>query len=347
MRPALPVKNLIRINWMLIGSFSAIILLFFLLLMEETELHKVYYALVTAMALALISFSNIGILKVLARRHAISSVFFRRKRILFTYLVSALIYIIMSPLFDVISPRSYNYSYPVYLVILVIGSVVINTIVLFTHDFVILQVTKNHAEREFSRLKVVHAEAANLLLKQQIQPHFLFNALSTLKALYWRDLEMADAYIVHLANFLRASVHTHASKTATVAEELDLLEDYLEMQRIRFGSALHCEIDLPEEIKLTAWLPAFSLQPLLENAIKHNELTSISPLNVRITAEEGWIVISNSLKRRCIQLPSTSYGLANLSERSRLLSGEDIIIQEDEHFFSVRIKLLSDAYRDN
>lgn len=346
MRPVLPVKNLVRSSWVLMVVFSVAVLLFLTFLLEETETHKLLYAGMTAVAMGLISFANVAILTLLVRRFALQSQSFKRYRYGYTYLTSLAVYLLLAPVFDFISPRGYSYSYFVYLIIFVLASVVVNTMIIVVHDFVILQSVKAHTDLEVSRLKAAHAEAANLLLKQQIHPHFLFNALNTLKALYRKDPDMGDSYIVHLAGFLRASIHNHAAITATLEEELAILDDYLEMQRIRFGNALKCDVNIPQEMRKHFCLPAFSLQPLLENAIKHNELTSIAPLNIQLYVEEGRVVMRNNLKRRYIILPSASFGLANLSERSRLLSGDEIRVAVDEHSFSVSIKLLSDEYRD-
>ena len=344
MKPVLPVKDLVRTNWVLIIVFSTAVLLFLIVMLDETEVHKLAYAAMTALGLGLVSFANVFILIELARRFTIQSRQFRLHRFLWTYLASLCIYILLAPVFDFVSPKSYSYSYLIYLFVFVLASLVVNTVVIIVHDFVILQSVKTSADLEFSRLKTAHAEASNLLLKQQIQPHFLFNALTTLKALYRKDLDKGDSYIVHLANFLRASIQNHTAKVFTLEEELNILDDYLEMQRIRFGYALTCEVNIPEEIRKCKYLPAFALQPLLENAIKHNELTSIAPLNVQLYCDNGYIIVRNNLKRRYIIPPSTNFGLANLAERYRLLSGDEIIVDEEEHYFTVSIKLLSDEY---
>ncbi|BAV07549.1 Histidine kinase [Filimonas lacunae] len=347
MKPVLPVKNLVRINWVLIIVFSMAVLLFLTFMLEETELHKLLYGVMTAVALGLISFANVAIMKLLSRRLVVHTSTFKQYRFVCTYVASLVIYLVLAPVFDFISPQQYRYSYAVYLLIFVLAGIVVNTVVIVVHDFVILQSIRLHSDLELSRLKTVHTEAANLLLKQQIHPHFLFNALNTVKALYHTNQDMGDSYIVHLANFLRASIHHHTAKTALVAEELGILESYLEMQRIRFGEALKCAIDIPAEIRQRYYLPAFSLQPLLENAIKHNELTCMAPLSVQVYCSNGRIVVCNNLKRRTIALPSAHYGLANLAERSRILSGDEIVVDEKEYSFSVSIKLLSDEYRDH
>jgi two-component system LytT family sensor kinase len=340
----LPIKNLIRLNWLLLAAFTAIVSLYLFFLLDELPLHKLFYTGMTALGIGLVGFSNVGILFVLEQRLNIKEKAFKRYRYLCTYSASAIVYLLLSPIFDHIGNHSKLYPYGVYTAIFVVSSVVVNTIIILLQNFIILQSDKSDSDLENSRLKTAHAEGTILLLKQQIHPHFLFNALNTLKALYRKDHSMADTYIVHLANFLRASVFDHDAKVAKVFDELTLLNDYLEMQKIRFGSALNCVIDVPESIQKEYYLPCFSLQPLLENAIKHNELTIQTPLNVCIIYQENRIVVSNNLQKKKIKASSANHGLANLAERYRLLSGDEILITESNKIFSISIKLLPNEY---
>lgn len=345
MEVQIPVKNLVRLNWLLIATSSAIVFLFFFFLLEESELHKFFYTALTAVAIGLVGYANIGILVLLARRYSMGSKKFKGYRYIASYAGGIVVYLGLSPMFGYFTWD--KYSLGMFVALFSSAGVIINTMIIFFQDFVILQNSKVQAEMEFAKMKAAHAEAANLLLKQQVHPHFLFNALNTVKSLYRKDPREGDVYIVHLANFLRASVFSHASKVSKVEEELALLCGYLEMQKIRFGAALECTVDLPAHILKDHYLPSFSLQPLLENAIKHNELTEEAPLKVCIRYADGWITVSNNLQKRTRNVVSTNHGLANLAERYRLLSGDQVIIKEDPHTFSVGIKLLSVEYSDH
>ena len=95
------------------------------------------------------------------------------------------------------------------------------------------------------------------------------------------------------------------------------------------------------------FLPSFSLQLLVENAIKHNELTQQSPLKVDVFCRDGRIIVSNNLQKKSVNESSANHGLANLAERYRLWSGDEIIIKEEAHMFSVSIKLLTNEYSDH
>jgi len=199
------------------------------------------------------------------------------------------------------------------------------------------------AELESSRLKTIHAEAANQLLRQQIQPHFLFNALSTLKSLYDLDKESGDEYLIRLSNFLRFNLTTSKADIIPLKEELKHCLDYLEMQKIRLDTALNFTYIISDEALEVGYLPVFALQPLLENAIKHNEITHEFPLNIQIEQKGDRIRVTNNLKLKKMPEESSGTGLFNLIERYQILSGDEVIILNNECEFSVSIKILKHA----
>jgi len=345
MEVTLPVKRLNRLSWLL--SVIIGIIFYFVILHNDSPKHVYSFTLLTMLGIVLVGYCDVGAMIILAIRFPVKSKKFTLYRGLLTYSASILIYQLLWPVFAWLGNKSWSLA-DIGLFFAFVGSgIVINMMITIMHDSVLLYEHKLQSELELSRLKAAHAEAANLLLKQQIHPHFLFNALNTLKALYRKDPDAGDTYIVHLANFLRASVYNHAAKISTLGDEIALLTDYLEMQKIRFGTALYCTIDLPETILTERYLPYFSLQPLLENAIKHNDLTTQAPLLVHISCDNDWVTVSNNLQKKNTKLPSTNHGLANLAERYRLWSGDEIIIKEYNETFSVSIKLLTNEYSDH
>ncbi len=345
MKITLPIKSLIGINWLLTVVFSGIVCLF--LFQNKTEQHPILYTFMTALAITIISYANIYVIIYLSKKYELNSPTFRLYRCVLTYIISAITYLIVWPIFAFFSKKEWEQDDYVLLLTFILSSVLINTLILVLQDFVLLHTQKAHTELELSKLKTAHAEAANSLLQQQIHPHFLFNSLNTVKSLYKKDPFAGDTYIVHLANFLRASIFTQSTKVSKLEVELALLKDYLEMQKFRFGSALCCLIMLPDEIIDNYYLPSFSLQPLLENAIKHNELTEEAPLRIVVWHIDDRIIVSNNLQRKAVKLESTNNGLANLSERYRLLSNDEVIIKEEDKVFSVSIKLLSNEYSNH
>ncbi|MDT4866715.1 Sensor histidine kinase YpdA [compost metagenome] len=197
---------------------------------------------------------------------------------------------------------------------------------------------KVKVDLENSQLRTVNAETANQLLRQQIQPHFLFNALNVLKSLIRKYPDTAEEYLISLSDFLRASVNQNKKVLVPLVEELKICHDYMEMQKIRFGNALRYQVNINDTEN--GYLPVFSLQPLLENAIKHNELTTASPLQIEISDAAGWVEVKNNMQAKRSLSESTGNGLTNLSERYRILSGNPVQIIENQENFIVKIKLL-------
>jgi LytS/YehU family sensor histidine kinase len=201
-------------------------------------------------------------------------------------------------------------------------------------------------ESENIQLKIKNIEAANQKLKQQLHPHFLFNSLNVLKTLIKKQPDDAEAYLKRLSDFLRASVSLDNVNTVKLEEELKFSMDYLEMQKIRFGNAIQFEVGIPEEVK-TGIVPTFSIQLLLENAIKHNAFTIESPLFIKLNYINGWITVSNNIQPKSLAEYSGGLGLTNLSERYKIISGDEINIQSADSYFSVSIKILPDENSDH
>lgn len=216
-----------------------------------------------------------------------------------------------------------------------------NTIVLVILELVVLQRKKAQIELENTQLKMNSLIAQHQHLKHQLQPHFLFNSLNVLKSLIKKRPQEAETYLIRLAEFLRSSITANNQNTIALVEELKLCVDYLEMQKVRFKDAFTYDINIPENVKSTGFLPVFSLQLLVENAIKHNYLTSEEPLNINIYYNENHsIVVRNNKKVKKINEASSGIGLRNLVERYRVISGDDINILDGENFFSVELKVL-------
>jgi two-component system, LytTR family, sensor kinase len=229
------------------------------------------------------------------------------------------------------------------IVSLAVVSIFVNTLIVIFNNYFVLQDAKINADMENSQLKAANSEAANQLLRQQIHPHFFFNALNILKSLYKLDPEAAEEYLVSLSDFLRVSLSSDSFKVITLKDELKLCEDYLGMQKIRFGEALICNVTIADVILENGFVPSFSIQPLLENAIKHNELTKASPLHIFIEQDSKWIKVSNNIKTKATTEISTGIGLANLSKRYQILSGDEIILENNGATFSVSIKILDNV----
>ena len=215
-----------------------------------------------------------------------------------------------------------------------------NTIILIIQDLMLLREKKAIIESENAQLKIKNIEATYNQLKQQIHPHFLFNSLNTLKTLIRKQPKDAEIYLKKLSDFLRASITLNNENLAKLSDELKFCLDYLELQKGRFGEALKYSVEIPKEAK-SGLVPVFSVQHLLENAIKHNALTVENPLLIEIKNDNNRIIVSNNIQVKDLTEETTGRGLANLAERYKILSGDEIIFQSDDNHFSVSLKILN------
>jgi two-component system LytT family sensor kinase len=338
----LPVKNLIKLNW-IISLMSSILVFIFLLAIIHNISEAATRSLQTFLFVGIMSFCNLGLWSIYSEGKQPMGRYTKMKFYLSSYLVTIAIWILVKTLYSYLTGLPWEgegqHIYQAYaLAILAIW--VINTLILIVQNLVILQHNKVQSEIENLQLQANISETANLLLRQQIQPHFLFNALNTIKSLYKKDLQQGEDYLVHLANFLRVSISNHTTKTTIIKNELEFCLDYLKMQKMRFGAAIDYSITISEETIQGRYLPFFSLQPLVENALKHNDLTEERPILISIKEENGYLLVSNNVQSRSYKETSTGQGLSNLAERYRLLGEEEITIRSDKFFFTVGIKIL-------
>lgn len=294
-------------------------------------------SLLALIVLSLSGFVNILLLVLYNKQPVVYSPGLKRVYYILSYTFTSLIFLIVVVCYNYLSHQLTDLTNIISLLVI---SIFVNTLIVIFHNYIVLQDAKVNADIENSQLKTANAEAANQLLRQQIHPHFLFNALNILKSLYKIDSKAAEEYLICLSDFLRASVSNNNIKVVKLKDELKLCQDYLQMQKIRFADALICSISIEENALESGFVPSFSIQPLLENAIKHNELTEEFPLYITIKQDSDRIIVSNNIKLKNISETSTGCGLANLSERYRILSNDEIRIQTDETTFAVSLKIL-------
>jgi hypothetical protein len=221
-----------------------------------------------------------------------------------------------------------------------------NAIILVLVDLVIAQTNKAQLELDKAHLEVSNLIASQKHLLNQIHPHFLFNALGTLKILINSDPKLANTYLSRLSNFLRSSISMADKDLVSITEELALFTDYLELQRVRFSKGIRYSIDIPPAIQTKGYLPVFSLQTLAENAIKHNGFSQSEPLHIQLSYHEpNQLLIGNNLVPKFDPQPSTGTGLQNLSKRFRLLDMDAPFIFRDEVHseFSVSLSIANHA----
>jgi hypothetical protein len=178
------------------------------------------------------------------------------------------------------------------------------------------------------------------MLASQVNPHFLFNSLSSLSMLVReKDEERALKYIDQLSyTFRYLSQNGSNSNFVTLRQEIEFAEAYTYLFKIRYADKIAFEFDIEEEY-LDYKLPAISLQPLIGNAVKHNTITSKRPLHVHIQTKEGFLVVSNERYPMIEDSAGTGIGLSNLKSRYMLLLNREVEVIESEKEFVVRLPL--------
>lgn len=193
-------------------------------------------------------------------------------------------------------------------------------------------------EVEHEKLKNAYFAAELELLTEQINPHFLFNAFSILTGIIRENPGLAQRYVRALSDVFRYALIRPESNLVTVAQELTMLHSFAELIRMRLESAFELRIRVEEQF-LSRRLPHLSLQPLLENAVKHNAASLKRPLTVDIDVQSGQLVVRNTLSVIEVAESSHGLGLVNLNERFKMMMHREIDIQKDNEQFIVKLPL--------
>lgn len=191
------------------------------------------------------------------------------------------------------------------------------------------------------RLKTENIRSQFELLKQQVNPHFLFNALSTLRSMIHTQHSNSEQYVLKLSEIYRQLLKQRDQDTVTLQEELDFLDAYLFMLQSRFGQGLNVSLQiLPTAHDVR--LPTFGLQILIENCVKHNVISTIKPLFIKIYQENvNEITVENNLQPKQSESTPSGYGLPNLAARYELLGIKNgVRIEQTEQAFKVHLQLI-------
>jgi LytS/YehU family sensor histidine kinase len=176
-------------------------------------------------------------------------------------------------------------------------------------------------------------------LRNQVNPHFLFNSFSTLIAMIENEGKSAVGYVEKLSDYFRQILQYRDSELIPLSEEMQLLETYIFLQQKRYGSGLVLKTEIPAEF-LSVKIPPMTLQMLAENALKHNMASKSKPLSVEIIGNKDFILVQNNLQPKQSREISTGLGLKNISERFRLFAGKEIKIEKSTEMFFVKLPII-------
>jgi len=192
---------------------------------------------------------------------------------------------------------------------------------------------------EKEMLKRENLQAQLNALRTQVNPHFLFNNLNTLSSLIPEDPKHAIDFVQQLSKVYRHILEVKDEPSISLKDELEVLHAYTFLLQTRFEKNLEVNIDIPAE-KMQQQVVPLSLQILMENAIKHNIVSSGKPLRIDVFTENGSLVISNNLQVKKQVNESTGIGLDNIRNRYRLLTDKAVKVTANETNFTVSIPLI-------
>ncbi|WP_275140745.1 2TM domain-containing protein [Elizabethkingia meningoseptica] len=201
---------------------------------------------------------------------------------------------------------------------------------------------KGEARKAVTEQKII-ATSANAQfesLKNQLDPHFLFNSLNVLTALIDESPDKAQKFTSSMSKIYRYVLEQKDKEVVPLEEEINFAQTYIELLKYRFEDSITFHLDVNGDNSKSFVVP-LSLQLLLENCIKHNHATSGKPLNIEIFVQDGNLIVRNNLQKRELPNEKSGIGLSNIVQRYSLLTKRNVFIESDENYFSVKIPILT------
>jgi two-component system LytT family sensor kinase len=211
----------------------------------------------------------------------------------------------------------------------------INTI--YESFYLVLRLSEKAVETERYKKESIEAQYQNLT--SRLNPHFLFNSLNTLTTVVEEDPKKAVNYIRELSIVYRYVLNSQKLTWADLAAEMKFTQSYILLLKMRFEENLKISLDVCEHF-LNYHILAMTAQLLIENAVKHNEISNSNPLEIKIFCEEENLVVTNNKQKRNIMPATTKVGLHNISERYKFLVNKEVVIEDKEDSFTVKIPLI-------
>jgi sensor histidine kinase YesM len=228
-------------------------------------------------------------------------------------------------------------------VILIVALMNVICVLFVTHVYETVFMVKEQQNEQVksAELERAKAEAELSALKNQIDPHFMFNSLNTLTHLIKVEPAKALAFTENLAEVYRYILSQKDQTFVLLDDELDFTHKYTDLLHLRFGQALIIKKNFNGSEGKQFLIPPTSVFVAFENAVKHNEISEKTPMHIDVDVQEGQLVIRNSMRQRKTPAHSSRIGLKNLDERFKLMTGKGITSGKEEEKFVVRLPLIS------
>ncbi len=201
----------------------------------------------------------------------------------------------------------------------------------------LIHLKKSIQDNELMKQEMIQSQYETL--KSQVNPHFLFNALNTLTVMIPRQPEVAVNFVEQMSKVFRYSLQHSGENTINLSSELKVTRSYLFLNQQRYDGKLTVDIKIEESL-MDRKIITQSLLMLVENAIKHNEISHENPLSVNIYDEGDYIVVKNTLRRKALLERSTNVGLENIKKRYALACNIPVVVEEVNNSFVVKIPML-------
>jgi len=218
-------------------------------------------------------------------------------------------------------------------------SIVVILLVFFIYEGIYYLNRSRVVELEKKQLEQITAEQKLSTLKNQVNPHFLFNSLNTLVTIIPEEPELAIEFVQQMSKTYRNILEYRDEKLVTIEQELEALDSYIYLLKTRFQGKIHIYNSIDKKHFKDFILP-LSLQILIENAVKHNVTSKTKPLKVELSSTATHIHVVNNLQKKSQQYNSTKMGLANIKSRYSLLVDQEISIKETQGQFSVSLPII-------
>jgi sensor histidine kinase YesM len=270
--------------------------------------------------------------------------FFRKYKALFIILLTLVCTVVISTLTSIVQMqledlRPFSHSYPALIWGSLIRDFTIAIVVMLSSQLLYLTYKQHQTNLENETLLAENMKTRFMALKNQVDPHFLFNSLNTLNSLIKSDADKAQEYVQKLSDVFRYTLQNN--EVISLEKELKFAQSYAHLMQIRYGDSLQFVYQVDEKYNACSIIP-LSLQALVENAIKHNIVSNRQPLLITIsTTDDDYVLVSNPVQPKKESEHGEGIGLANLEERYRLMWKKNIIINQTENIFEVRIPLRS------
>lgn len=209
------------------------------------------------------------------------------------------------------------------------------------YETVFMLKEQQHEQLKNAQLQRAKAEAELIALKNQVDPHFMFNSLNTLTYLIQNDPTRGLAFTENLAEVYRYILTQKDRALVLLEDELDITHKYTDLLHLRFGNALVITRQFRENLERDYLIPPNSVFMAFENAVKHNEISEKHPLHISVDVRDEHLVISNSIRQRGRNVTSSQIGLQNLEERFRLLTGKSILAEKNKDIFTLSMPLIA------